>query len=117
MPTIGENIRRARVAMGWSQDELAQRLGYKSRSSINKIETGINDIPQSKVGDFVRVLGVSHAYLLGLVDEETQVKSDIIARIALRLRTDEAFRKAVECLYELDADPLAKVNSILALLQ
>ncbi len=32
-----------------SQEELATKLGYKSRSTINKIEMGKNDITQSKI--------------------------------------------------------------------
>ena len=40
-----ERIRRRREELGLSQDELAKKLGYKSRSSINKIEKGENDIP------------------------------------------------------------------------
>ena len=35
---IGERIKYRREQLGLSQDELARRLGYKSRSSINKIE-------------------------------------------------------------------------------
>ena len=35
--------------LGITQDELAKRLGYKSRSTINKIELGINDVSYSKL--------------------------------------------------------------------
>ena len=37
---IGERIRQMRIGLGLSQDELAKLVGYKSRSSINKIEIG-----------------------------------------------------------------------------
>ena len=43
MSTIGENIQRMRKALGWTQEDLAKRMGYKSKSTINKIELGIND--------------------------------------------------------------------------
>ena len=36
----GEIIRTLREKQGMSQESLAQRLGYKDRSSIAKIETG-----------------------------------------------------------------------------
>ena len=36
--TMGDRIRKARLEKGLSQAELAELLGYKSRSSINKIE-------------------------------------------------------------------------------
>ena len=38
LSTIGSRIRNRREELGLSQDELGKRLGYKSRSSINKIE-------------------------------------------------------------------------------
>ena len=36
--TIGERIKLRREELQMTQEELAQKLGYKSRSSINKIE-------------------------------------------------------------------------------
>ena len=50
--TLGDNIRRKREEAGLSQDELAQRLGYKSRSTIVKVESGVNDLTQSKIRDY-----------------------------------------------------------------
>ena len=47
--TMGERIKKAREAKGYSQTELAHLLGYKSRSSINKIETQGRDIPRSSI--------------------------------------------------------------------
>lgn len=38
METIGHRIRVIRKANGWSQEELAAKMGYTSRSTINKIE-------------------------------------------------------------------------------
>lgn len=63
--SLGENIRAARERLNMTQDELAKKLGYKSRSSINKIESGENDIPQSKVIDFAKALDVTVMDLLG----------------------------------------------------
>ena len=41
MSTIGANIKRRREELGITQEELSKRLGFKSKSSINKIELGI----------------------------------------------------------------------------
>ena len=57
-----------------SQCELAQKLGYRSNSTINKIEKGINDIPQSKISDFARSLETTPEYLLGM-DSTSEVLS------------------------------------------
>lgn len=64
-----KRIRSRREELGMSQEELAQKLGYKSRSSINKIEMGENDIPQSKIKAFAKALETSPVYLMGLDDD------------------------------------------------
>lgn len=74
MSTVGENILILRKRLGWTQEELAIKMGYKSKSTINKIELGINDIPQSKIAKFAEVLGTTPGYLMGWV-EEIQVKN------------------------------------------
>lgn len=60
-----------------TQQELANKLGYKSKTTIGKIETGINDIPQSKIIEFAKALDVTPAYLIGLEDEEEKENNDI----------------------------------------
>lgn len=62
---IGKQIRERRTELGLTQDELAKKLGYKSKSSINKIELGVNDIPQSKIEQFAKALDTTPAYLMG----------------------------------------------------
>mgnify|MGYP001435298141 CR=1 FL=1 len=44
-----KRIKARREELGMSQEGLATKLGYKSRSTINKIEMGKNDITQSKI--------------------------------------------------------------------
>ena len=44
--TLGDRIRLRREELRMSQEELATRLGYKSRSTIAKIESGENDLTQ-----------------------------------------------------------------------
>lgn len=62
---ISETIRNRRIELGMSQQELAEKVGYKSRSTINKIELGINDIPRSKIDDFAVALKTTPAELMG----------------------------------------------------
>jgi transcriptional regulator with XRE-family HTH domain len=57
-----------RKALGLTQEDLANKMGYKSKSTINKIELGINDIPQSKIKKFAEVLGTTPAKLMGWDD-------------------------------------------------
>ena len=59
-------ILQRRLELGLSQEELAQRMGYRSKSSITKLEKGVNDIPQSKVEEFAAALETTPAWLMGL---------------------------------------------------
>ncbi len=61
-----ENIRARRIALKMTQQELAQKMGYKSTSTIAKIESGENDIPQAKVAAFASALNTTPAELMGL---------------------------------------------------
>lgn len=63
--TLYDRIRLRREELGMSQEDLANKLGYKSRSTINKIELGINDITQSKIASFAKALDVTPAWLMG----------------------------------------------------
>lgn len=65
MLEIYKRIRARREELGISQEELAKRMGYKSRSSINKIEKGENDIPQSKIIAFAQALRTTPESLMG----------------------------------------------------
>lgn len=87
MSKIGENIRKRREELGLSQEGLATKMGYKSRSSINKIEMGENDIPQSKILAFAKSLHTTPALLMGWSDEEKPAtKTD-----------DELEKEAIRC--------------------
>ncbi len=67
MLALCENIRRRRIELNMSQDELAKKLGYSSRTTIAKIEAGKNDIPISKVIAFAKALDVSPEELTGWI--------------------------------------------------
>ncbi|WP_250277407.1 helix-turn-helix domain-containing protein [[Clostridium] colinum] len=61
---IGERIKTLREEKGITQDELATKLGYTSRSSIAKIESGKTDISQSKVKEIAEILNTTTSYLI-----------------------------------------------------
>ena len=73
MAEIGKRIRECREKMKMSQEELAQKLGYKNKSTIAKIEAGVNDIVQSKVVAFASALDTTPAYLMGWEDDTEDV--------------------------------------------
>ena len=45
MSELSTRVRLRREELGLSQEQLAQRMGYRSKSSITKLEKGVNDIP------------------------------------------------------------------------
>lgn len=62
---MGRRIRNRREELGLTQEDLAKRLGYKSKSTVNKIELGINDITQRKIAAFAKALNCSPSYIMG----------------------------------------------------
>lgn len=80
MLELYRNIKRIREEKGMSQDELARLVGFKSRSSINKIEMGVNDITQSKLIAIANALHVSPGELMG-EDKEVASPTDLSTRL------------------------------------
>lgn len=54
--SIGANIKKRRYELRMSQQELADAMGYKTRSTIAKIESGENDISQKKLQKMAVIL-------------------------------------------------------------
>lgn len=74
---IGDRIKQRRIELGMSQQELATAMGYTSKSTINKIELGKNDVSQSKVVKFSKVLNTTPSYLMDWdLDDENNDVSD-----------------------------------------
>ncbi len=71
-----ENIKALREKQGLSQEALAERTGYKDRSSIAKIEAGLVDLTQSKIAAFAKALNVSPAHLMGIADNPLDLLPD-----------------------------------------
>ena len=112
MTEIGKNIMLRRKELGLTQTELATKMGYKSKSTINKIENGTNDIPQSKVVKFAAALETTPAYLMGW--EKVQKNNDTITDVVLRMTNDSDFFDLVETLHNLDSEKIAGVKQMLS---
>lgn len=65
MEKIYENIKKLRLELGMSQEELARKTGYSDRSSIAKIESGKVDLTNSKIVDFAKALNTTPSALMG----------------------------------------------------
>lgn len=62
---IYDNIRKRRIELGMSQQQLADLTGYGDRSSIAKIEKGLVDLSQSKLEIFAAALKMKPSDLMG----------------------------------------------------
>lgn len=108
MSNLGQRIADLRKSQGMTQEELAHRIGYKSKSAINKIELGGRDLPRKKIADIARALGVSPAVLMGWSEEEPEKVGALAADVLLQpevytlaqdiLALDEADRAMVKAL-------------------
>lgn len=66
--TFGQRVKKYRESLGLSQDELAQSIGYKSRSSINKIELDKNEVTQTVIVKLAEALKTTPCCLMGWSD-------------------------------------------------
>lgn len=95
--TIGERIKQRRIELGLSQEELAKRLGNKSRASVCTVEKDKEDMTTDRVRKYAKALECSPAYLMGWEEKPTTIKK--ISDITLSPEEEEiiyAYRKADE---------------------
>lgn len=81
---IGDRIRECRIELGYSQDELAKRLGYKSRSSINKIERDASGLPQTKIAAIAEALQTTPGYIMGWEEKPSKKVGMIVHQEAFQ---------------------------------
>lgn len=77
---IGERIRKCREDLNMTQEELALKLGYKSRSSVNKVENS-RELSNKKVREYAKALDTTVAYLMGWSDNHPD-NSELVADIS-----------------------------------
>lgn len=71
---IGKKVKQRREELGLTQKELAHKLGYKSKSTINKIELDINDVSQSKLVRLAAALDVEPTYFIDDTPDEMDIR-------------------------------------------
>ncbi|MEE0066636.1 MAG: helix-turn-helix transcriptional regulator [Evtepia gabavorous] len=96
MLVIAERIKELRQARGWTQADLARRLGV-TRNGVNSWEQGLSMPSPASLVDLARLFSVSTDYLLGVerlntvnvtgLDERDVA---ILAELADRLRKNKA---------------------------
>ncbi len=103
---LSDRVRCRREVLGLTQDELAKRMGYKSRVSINKIENG-RPVSQKIIVRLADALGVSVPYLMGWDEKPAQDLQDMGALAAEVIMDPDAMEMAREYMQLSEADRYA----------
>lgn len=74
---LGYIVKERRESLGMSQEDLAFKMGYKNRSSINKIENG-RPVTQKIIVRLAEALETTPAFLMGW-NKETNSEGEEIA--------------------------------------
>jgi transcriptional regulator with XRE-family HTH domain len=75
MSTLGENLRKARERMGWSQTFVCQKLGI-SNSTLSGYERGYREPDADMISTFAEIYHVSADYLLGRTKQSAQPSAE-----------------------------------------
>lgn len=69
---MSERIKERRIFMGYTQEELGEKLGLQ-KSAIAKYENGrVENIKRSVIANMAKILDCSPSYLMGWEDKEQQ---------------------------------------------
>lgn len=71
---LADRAEKRRLELGLSQEEVAKRMGYSSRTSINKIENG-RPITQKIIVRLAEALETTPAYLMGWTDNKFEIEN------------------------------------------
>ena len=74
MSKLGDTVKRVRNSLNMSQEDFAKSLGYKSRTTINKIELGINDMGYDAI---VRLISLYDVDVNDLFETNTKLDNKI----------------------------------------
>ena len=113
MIKLYENIRARREELHMTQEELARKMGYKSRSTIAKIESGESDIPQKKIAAFAKALETTPGLLMGVSDD--YYMSQNTAEMAQKLFDSPGRRALFDTTKNATEDDLKAINQIIEL--
>ena len=93
MSTTGERIKNRRLELGMTQDELAQKAGYTSRSTIAKLESGDRNLSQPQIKALADALKTTPSYIMGWEDSEYSSKAEELIAVYQGLSQED--RKSV----------------------
>lgn len=101
---MGSRIKERRVAMGYTQEVLAEKLGLQ-KSAIAKYENGrVENIKRSTIKEMAHVLEHNPSYLMGW-DDNVETSGSFVAAMLM----DKEFTDYVKKMYRLSSIKRAKI--------
>lgn len=101
--SIGQNIRTLRHRNGWSQEDVANRLGI-SIPAFSKIETGVTDINLSRLEQIADIYEIDVVQILALDSEDIEQTPSTLSILQKKLTDRELeivnLQRKVILLYE-----------------
>ena len=84
---IGDNIKMFRTQKGWTQEDVADKMGL-TRFSIANWETGRRKPSVDAIKQLAAIFNVEIEHLIGVVDSSTDSVTDLI------IRAEQTFKDA-----------------------
>jgi len=95
---VHEKLKVLRLCKGWSQDEMAEKLGY-SANGYAKIERGETDIKVDKLEKIAGAVGVDLQQLIGLNEKNI---FNVIENFTQSSQTGNIYLTETQCAHELE---------------
>lgn len=99
---IGQRIKKRREELNMTQEELAKKLGYANRSSVNKVENA-RELSMKKINLYAKALETTVPYLMGWED-----RSNIEEKAEKNATTYDFDKKIIE--YALKMNKLSHIE-------
>lgn len=90
MQQIGKNIKALRQSKGWSQEQIALKLGITA-PAFSKIESGQTDANFSRLEQIAQAFGITTTELINYQDQQAQARhQDQILELKKQLAQKDA---------------------------
>lgn len=117
---FGKRVAELRAMRGMTLQDLADKCGYTSRSSIKKIESGKVNVPTQKVKAIADALGVSPLVLMGreeMPEADSYYINEDTAQIAQQIYEDKELRALFDAARDADPEALQAAQAMLKVLK
>lgn len=112
--TVADRIKMRREALGMSQDELAQKLGLKGRSSVCKAEKSGDTMTSKTIMIYAKALDCTPAFLMGWTNEpgnEPQKASEIDLQLFSKSGNERLYVELSDILGDVSLEEKAQIIS------